>query len=64
MRWVGDRKAVSMGVVKECVDALVLDEWRPTYALYGDLDEPKPSLEQVRRALLGLANAFGLLHEE
>ena len=52
---LGDPAAVTRAEVQARIAAVLTEEWQPTRAVLEALDEPRPSLEQVRQALTALA---------
>jgi|GEM_PF-1210313 len=55
LRVMGDPKAIQLAQVKERVLAVLTDTWQTTPEVMAALGEPKPSDEQVRKALRSLA---------
>lgn len=55
LRALGDPDQVALAEVERRVQEELTDEWLKTKAVWEALADPQPSLEQVRRALTGLA---------
>jgi hypothetical protein len=55
---VGSPGDVSLAVVQERIRAVLSSEWRTTKQVHDLLDDPRPSLDQVTRALKELATSL------
>lgn len=55
MQALGEPDAVALEEVKRRAQSELTDEWRRTDEIHADLEEPRPSKEQLRKALLLLA---------
>lgn len=53
--YVGDPQAVALVEVTDTARSLLTDAWQSTDDIWAGMDEPKPSKEQVRKALTDLA---------
>jgi hypothetical protein len=53
--YVGDPQAVALVEVTDTARSLLTDLWQSTDEIWAGIDEPKPSKEQVRKALTDLA---------
>jgi hypothetical protein len=63
LRALGEAAAVELGQVKERVLGVLTEEWQTTPQILAALGEPRPSDEQVRRALRELAQ-LGLVERD
>jgi hypothetical protein len=62
-RALGQPAAVALADVEDRCAALLTAEWQTTKELRDGLSEPRPSLEQVRLALLGLARSGAIVRD-
>jgi DNA repair protein RadA/Sms len=53
--YAGDPQAVALVEVTDTAKSLLSDAWQSTDEIWAGMDEPKPSKEQVRKALIDLA---------
>jgi hypothetical protein len=61
--YVGDPQAVALVEVTDTARSLLTDVWQSTDEIWAGLDEPKPSKEQVRKALTDLAKQKAALRD-
>lgn len=57
MHWLGEKFAVTLDAVQERIELLLIREPQTASDIHESLDDPRPSLRQVQRALLEMAGA-------